>query len=85
MKSFTGPKGTTFFYYSRGEHDVEIVPSQPETDPARMLDGRTTIPGEDIKAFVADLVRIERISALEQMDDEKLLGFPPEPRVGKRL
>lgn len=80
MKSFKGPKGTTFFYWSRGEGDVEIVPAEAETDPARMLDGRVTIPGEDIKAFVADLVRTERISALEQMNDEKLLGMPPEPR-----
>lgn len=44
----------------------------------KMLD----VPGDALLAFIANYVRYERISELEQMDSHEVLGLPRlEPRL----
>lgn len=78
MRSFTGPSGTAFNYNSDGSGEVFIYPCHAPADAVPVV-----VPFEDLRSLVADLVRTERISKLEQASDEAILGLPRV--VGKRM
>lgn len=82
MHSFKGPEGTNFNFNSdlSGEAHVNVPLAMAETigpfgnEPQRM---EVKIPCADLIAFVAQYVRRERAAAIEDMEDEQVLGLPP--------
>ena len=57
----------TFFHNGDYSGDVEII--------NRTTEERFSIPFERLKTFVAEWVRTEKISKLEQMEDDEILLF----------
>ena len=75
--SWEGPNGTKIMYNPDLSEVIVRVPYEAIEKDAW---GRTVrIDGPDLLAFVADYVRRERVSALEDMDAEEILGVPLLP------
>lgn len=66
MTKFEGSNGTTFFYGGSAGY-VKVI--EPGEDERELL-----IPFEDIKGFIADCVRKEKILELEESSDDNVLG-----------
>lgn len=81
MHTFKG-KSCTIVHHGDYTGDIEIREGQVE-DVAAEDEGRprVTVAAEDIAAFVAEYVRLNRIEEIEQMEpDDVLLGI----RLGRR-
>lgn len=66
MHSFNAPSGTTFHHNGDFSGFIEYEDSKG---------GYATLPFEDMKALVAEYVRRERISRLEEMSDDEVFGL----------
>lgn len=64
MHTFKGPSGTTFNYHSDMSGDVYVDTAE----------GHLKVPGRDLLALVAEYVRLERITVIESMEADELLG-----------
>ena len=76
MHTFRGSKGTVFIHNEDFSGNVRLrvnitgadIGEVPGTDIGE-------VPGTDLLEFVAYIVRIRRITQLEQMTDAEILGF----------
>jgi hypothetical protein len=66
MAHTTKINDTAFIHDGDYGTDIEIVVGKR----------RLTVPSADLKGFMADWVRNERINALENMTDDEVLGLP---------
>lgn len=75
---FKGPEGTLFNYNADLSGNVQIfIPRNRMEITDRDGSGYVNIPGKDLLAFVAEYIRMEKISALENADMRSLFGLLP--------
>lgn len=85
-----GPEGTVFIHNGGYDGDVKIVVG---SEQVQSWDGgpiehteklHVTVPFNDLKALVAQYVRMERVCALDdsEMTDDEVLGLPGPDRIG---
>lgn len=67
MHTFVAPSGIRFHFNS--DRSGDVVATSPHSDV------ETRIPCDDVLAFVAELVRRDRASSIEDMEDAELLGL----------
>lgn len=71
--TYYGPQGTRFHNNSDLSGDVIATVRPYDSRDGTQITVR--IPGEDIKSLVAQYVRLEKITRLEDMDDDEVLGL----------
>ena len=82
MHTFNGKHGTTIHYNSDLSGEVIITRKSGHGKdfrgnplPEITFDDDIRVDGRDLITFVADYVRLQRITELEQMSDEAILGI----------
>lgn len=70
MQDFKGEKGTQFFH-SSFSGDVLIIIPEKKTDEENEFE----VPFEDLKEFIAESIRCEKINRLEDAEPDELFGL----------
>lgn len=96
MHTFQAKNGTLFHFNSDLSGEVIVTRPKPMSNstcvrllPVITFEDKVEINGDDILSFVADYIRRQRISDLEQADDAVVLGGgvlsktdrPPKPTI----
>ena len=77
MHSFNAPSGRTYHHNGDFSGAVKFDAQVEMMSPTSAGLAWVEVPFEDLRALVAEYARRERISRLEEMSDDEVLGLPP--------